>query len=204
MKGKNIVFHPSLVSIKEREKSMGHKSCCIWFTGYSGSGKSTLAHGFESLLIKNGFHAFVLDGDNIRLGLNKDLGFSREHRIENIRRVGEASKLMVDAGLIALSAFISPYRNDRDHVRSLFKENQFIEIYVKCPISVCEDRDVKGLYKKARDGAIPDFTGISAPYEEPLKPELTLDTDLLNIEDSIQKIYNFLKMQGIIDGEVAK
>jgi adenylylsulfate kinase len=169
----------------------------IWFTGLSASGKSTLAHALENTLFEKGYKTYVLDGDNIRHGLNKDLGFSPQDREENIRRIGELAKLFADAGIITITAFISPYRSDREKARKLNPKN-FIEVYVKCDIDVCEQRDPKGLYKKAKAGEISEFTGISAPYEEPENPELVIDTGKLSIEESVNQLLSYLKAQRII------
>ncbi|MFC0211216.1 adenylyl-sulfate kinase [Paenibacillus chartarius] len=195
---KVIQWHFSKITKTDRQRMNGHKSCVIWFTGLSGSGKSTLATELEAALFNMGIRSYVLDGDNIRHGLNKNLGFSSEDRKENIRRIGEVSKLFVDAGLITLSAFISPYREDRENVRALFSTNEFVEVYVKCSIEECERRDPKGLYAKARNGYIKEFTGITAPYEEPVKPEIIVETDTQSIEDCIQSIMNFLKNNELI------
>ncbi|QJD85261.1 adenylyl-sulfate kinase [Cohnella herbarum] len=189
----NITWHDGQITKKNRQSLKGHKSAVLWFTGLSGAGKSTLSVAVEAALYQRGIHTYVLDGDNVRHGINKNLGFSPEDRTENIRRIGDVSKLMVDAGLMTLSAFISPYRNDREMVRYNFEENEFIEIYVKCSIHECENRDPKGLYKKAREGIIKEFTGISAPYEEPINPELTLETDRLTVEESVEIIINYLE-----------
>ncbi|RWR15267.1 adenylyl-sulfate kinase [Siminovitchia fortis] len=193
-----VVWHESAVSKEERQKRNGHQSAVLWFTGLSGSGKSTLSALLEKELFQSGAHTYRLDGDNIRHGLNKNLGFSPEDRTENIRRIGEVSKLMVDAGIITLSAFISPYRKDRDQVRSILEENEFIEVYVKCSLEECEKRDPKGLYKKARAGKIKGFTGIDAPYEEPEDPEITINTELLSLEESVQLIIKYLKDKNYI------
>ncbi|HKK16775.1 MAG TPA: adenylyl-sulfate kinase, partial [Gammaproteobacteria bacterium] len=166
----NVIWHEPTVFRKDREKLNGHKSAILWFTGLSGAGKSTLAHAIEDYLHKMGIHTFVLDGDNIRHGLCKDLGFSDHDRTENIRRIGEVSKLMLDAGTMVMTAFISPFKNDRQLVRELVNKGDFVEIYCEAPLSVCEERDPKGLYKKARAGEIPEFTGISSPYEAPDHP----------------------------------
>ncbi len=198
MENKFIIPHKGRINKADRQRLMGHKSVILWFTGLSGSGKSTLAHAVEEKLFSMGIHTYVLDGDNIRTGLNKDLGFSEEDRKENIRRIGEVAKLFVDAGLIVLTAFISPYRRDRDFVRNLVEEGEFIEVYVKCPLEVCERRDVKGLYKKARQGIIKNFTGIDDPYEEPLSPEITVETDKESVEESVDKIISYLIKRGII------
>jgi len=170
----------------------------IWFTGLSGSGKSTLARAVEEKLFEQHHLCFVLDGDNIRHGLNKNLGFSPEDREENIRRIGEVANLFAQAGLIAMTAFISPYRRDRDNARKLLQENEFIEVYVKVALDIAEQRDPKGLYKKARSGEIKEFTGISAPYEEPKNPELVIDTGQLNLEQSVSEVLSFLTNRGII------
>lgn len=195
---KNIVWHHGKISKGDRASRMRQKGVVIWLTGLSGSGKSTIAVELEHALLDNGHNAFILDGDNIRHGLNKDLGFSPADRTENIRRIGEVAKLFCDANIITAAAFISPYRADRDRARGLLKEGEFIEVHVKCPVAVCEVRDPKGLYKKAKAGEIPEFTGISAPYEEPLTPELTLDTSKLSVEDSVKTILSFLEEKGYV------
>lgn len=190
---KNIVWQETKVSREDRYKLNNHRSCLLWFTGLSGAGKSSLATAVEKELYEYGIRSYVLDGDNIRHGLNNNLGFSPEDRKENIRRIGEVSKLFVDAGLFALTAFISPYREDRQMVRERFADDEFIEVYVKCPLEVCETRDPKGLYKKARKGEIKQFTGISAPYEEPLSPEIVVESDKLSLEESVQQVISYLK-----------
>ena len=195
---KNIHWHTATIKRDDREKMNGHKSAILWFTGLSGSGKSTLAHAVEDRLHQLGSRTYVLDGDNIRHGLCKDLGFSDADRTENIRRIGEVAKLFTDSGVIALSAFISPFRSDRDAVRALVEDGDFIEVYCKCDLAVCEERDVKGLYKKARAGEIPEFTGINSPYEEPLKPEIVVDTAAQSIEESIEQVINILAERNII------
>jgi adenylylsulfate kinase len=189
---KNIIPHSHVITKKERQSSAGHSSLVVWFTGLSGSGKSTLAGKVEELLFKQGARTYILDGDNVRKGMNNNLGFSPEDRKENIRRIGEMSKLFVDAGIIVLTAFISPYRSDRKIVRQLLHPGEFIEVHVKCPVSVCEERDIKGLYKKARAGEIKDFTGISAPYEDPEKPEITVETNNMTIDKAAEKIYEYI------------
>lgn len=194
----NVVWHHAEITREDRERLNGHKSVLLWFTGLSGSGKSTLAHRVETALFERGCRTYVLDGDNIRHGLNKDLGFSPQDREENIRRIGEVAKLFVDAGVIVMTAFISPYRADRDKARAI-NGDSFIEIYVKCPLEVCEQRDPKGLYKKARAGQIPEFTGISAPYEEPLQPELVIDTAELNLDESAAKVIQYLEERGVFN-----
>ncbi len=195
---KNIVWHETAITRQDREKLNGHKSAILWFTGLSGAGKSTLANAVEDALHNMGTRTYVLDGDNIRHGLCKDMGFSDADRKENIRRIGEVSKLFVDAGTVALTAFISPFREDRDAVRELVPEGDFIEIYCKCSLDVCEERDPKGLYKKARAGEIPEFTGISSPYEEPLKPEITVETDKQSLGESVEQVINGLRERGIV------
>jgi len=198
IKSKNITWHESNITKEDRERLNGHKAVVLWFTGLSGSGKSTLAHAVEQALYDKGCRTIVLDGDNIRHGLNKNLGFSPEDREENIRRIGEVAKLFTQAGVIALTAFISPYRADRDKARELLNDGEFIEVYLKCAVDVCESRDVKGLYKKARAGEIKEFTGISAPYEEPLNPELVIDTAAETLEESTRKVLAYLQSREII------
>lgn len=193
----NIYKHRSLVSRDDRERLNGHKSVVLWFTGLSGAGKSSVAHLVEKNLHDCGCQTFVFDGDNVRYGLCADLGFSAADRVENIRRTGEMAKLFIEGGIIALTAFISPYRADRDRVRQLVVLGNFIEIYCNCPIEVCEQRDVKDLYAKARSSLIKDFTGISAPYEPPEAPELVLDTATLSLQDSVTKVVELLRARGI-------
>ena len=190
----NTVWHSATVTRERREKLNGHKSIILWFTGLSGSGKSTVAHRVEEQLHQLGCKTFVFDGDNVRHGLCNDLGFSDSDRKENLRRIGEMVKLFLEAGTIALTAFISPFKEDRDKIRSMVPDGDFVEIYCRCPISKCEERDVKGLYKKARAGDIPHFTGISSPYEEPESPEVIVDTDgSISIEDTVDKIIRTLE-----------
>jgi len=196
---KFIVPHEGRVTRKDREGMKGHKSFILWFTGLSGSGKSTLSHKVEEKLFEMGVHTYVLDGDNIRMGLNKDLGFTEEDRRENIRRIGEVAKLFVDAGIVVLTAFISPYRRDRDFVRNLVAEGDFIEVYVKCPLGVCEKRDPKGLYKKARAGIIKNFTGIDDPYEEPESPEVVVETDKMSVNECVEKIIEYLQSRKLLN-----
>lgn len=193
----NIVWHEPKVNRDMREKLNGHRSAVLWFTGLSGAGKSTLAHAVEEHLHGMGIRTYVLDGDNVRHGLCGDLGFSEVARRENIRRIGEASKLFVDAGVVVLTAFISPFRSDRGQVRELLGSD-FIEIYCNTPIEVCESRDVKGLYKRARAGEIKDFTGISSPYEEPEAAELVINTDENSLEESVGFVADYLIGRGII------
>ncbi|MGM0903233.1 MAG: adenylyl-sulfate kinase [Bacillota bacterium] len=197
-KSKNITWHNSTITKQDRQSLNGHKSCVLWFTGLSGSGKSTLANAVDNSLYHEQCKSYVLDGDNIRHGLNKDLSFKKEDRQENIRRIGEVARLFVDSGQIVTTAFISPFREDRDMVRRMFPENEFIEVFVDCPIDVCEDRDPKGLYKKARNGEIPNFTGISSPYEAPNLPEITIRTDELSIGQSVDKIITYLQAKKIL------
>ncbi len=193
-KSTNTVWHNATVTRVRREKLGGHRSVLLWFTGLSGSGKSTLAHSVEEALYNRGCKTFVFDGDNVRHGLCRDLSFSNQDRIENIRRIGEMCKLFIDAGTIALTAFISPFLRDRESVRSLVGPDNFIEIYCDCPIEVCEERDVKGLYARARKGEIRDFTGISSPYEVPENPELVVDTGGADeLEVGIEKVIKYLE-----------
>jgi len=194
----NIVWHDSNVTKPERQKLNGHKSAVLWFTGLSGSGKSTLSVALEKELHDQNVRTYRLDGDNVRHGLNKNLGFTPEDRKENIRRIGEVGKLMVDAGLVTLTAFISPYKEDRDNVRTLLDKGEFIEVHVDASVEICEARDPKGMYKKARAGEIQNFTGIDAPYEEPAEPEITINTEKLTLEQSVQKIVMYLKEEGYI------
>lgn len=198
MTGKNITWQPTTITKSDRQKLNNHKSCVLWFTGYSGSGKSTVANELDCLLYSLGIRSFVLDGDNFRHRLNKDLGFSKRDRIENVRRVGEVSKLFVESGQIVIAALISPYRHDRVLVRELFEEDEFIEVFIDCPLSVCEQRDPKGLYEKVRNGEISHFTGIDSPYERPIHPELTVNTDKHTVHEATQFIIQFLKNKGII------
>lgn len=193
----NIVWHHATVTRMRRESLSGHKSCVLWFTGLSGAGKSTLAHAVEEELYKRSCRTFVLDGDNVRHGLSSNLGFGEEDRKENIRRIGEAAKLMMEAGVIAMTAFISPYRADRDAVRRLMPHGDFLEIYCKASLEVCEARDVKGFYKKARAGEIKNYTGISSPYEEPKNSELVIDTGVLSLKQSTDMVINLLIERGL-------
>ncbi len=197
-KSTNITWHEGKITRDDRTKLMKQKGVTIWLTGLSGSGKSTIAVELEHALIENNHQAYILDGDNVRHGLNKNLGFSPEDRTENIRRIGEVAKLFTDANIITLTAFISPYKDDRDEARKLQAEGEFIEVYVKCPVEVCEERDTKGLYKKARSGEIPEFTGISAPYEEPDKAELVIDTSKQSVEESTREILAYLESKGYV------
>jgi len=197
-KSSNVVWHNATVTRKRREDMNRHRGVILWFTGLSGAGKSSLAHAVEEELHRSHCHTFVLDGDNVRHGLCADLGFSAEDRIENIRRIGEMSKLFIEAGVITLTAFISPFRSDRERVRSLVPHGDFLEIYCHCPLEVCEKRDVKGLYKRARAGEIKDFTGISSPYEAPVDPELAVDTGSLTIEQSVARVMALLRERGIV------
>lgn len=196
-KSTNITWHQSGVSADERATLMGHGPGLLWFTGLSGSGKSTLANGVARALHDRGVHTYVLDGDNVRHGLNKDLTFSAEDRVENIRRIGEVSRLFADAGLVTMTAFISPYRDDRAQARAIIGE-AFIEVHVDCDVAVCESRDPKGLYKKARAGEIADFTGISAPYEAPEHPELRIDTSKDTLENCVAEVVAYLVKRGVI------
>ncbi len=199
-KATNVHWHEGDITRGHREKLLGHKGATLWFTGLSGSGKSTVAVELEGTLHEMGILTYRLDGDNVRMGINKNLGFSAEDRTENIRRIGEVSKLFVDAGQIALSSFISPYRDDRDQVRALHEESdmEFIEIYVDCSLEAAEERDPKGLYKKARAGEIKNFTGIDDPYEEPLNPEIHLHSDQQSLAEEVEAILNLLRERGIV------
>ncbi|HUO76266.1 MAG TPA: adenylyl-sulfate kinase [Thermodesulfovibrionales bacterium] len=198
MSERHVVWHECLVKRADRNSLNNHKSGLVWFTGLSASGKSTIAHAVEKELHDRGIRTYVLDGDNVRHGLNSNLGFSPEDRKENIRRIGEVAKLMADAGIVVFTAFISPYREDRDTVRKLFEGDHFYEVFVKCSIEECERRDPKGLYKKARAGIIKNYTGISSPYEEPLVPELIVDTEHLTIEESVNQVIGFLCERNLI------
>ncbi len=191
----NIIAQTYKTGKADRIRQNGHQPCVVWFTGLSGSGKSTLANAVEQLLVAEGIHTYVLDGDNIRHGLNSNLDFSESGRHENIRRIGEVSKLFVDAGIVVLTAFISPFKSDRAMVRSLVEADEFVEVFVDCPIEICEQRDVKGLYKKARAGEISDFTGISSPFENPEHPEITIPTSACTIEDAAKLITNHVLKQ---------
>jgi len=193
----NIVWHNTMVSGEDRQKVIGHRPALLWLTGLSGSGKSTIATELQKKLLAEKKLTYILDGDNVRHGLNQDLTFSPEHRTENIRRIGEVGKLFVDAGLITITSFISPYKEDRNAVRSKIPDN-FHEIFVKCNLEDCEQRDPKGLYKKARAGEIKQFTGIDAPYEEPENPELIVNTSEQSVQESVDTIYNFLAEKNII------
>ncbi|HQV30510.1 MAG TPA: adenylyl-sulfate kinase [Calditrichia bacterium] len=203
-KATNITWHEGNIKKTDRERLNGQRGVCLWFTGLSGSGKSVIANQVQNLLFEKGHRTYVLDGDNIRFGLNKDLGFSPQDRTENIRRIGEVAKLFVDAGMVTGTAFISPYREDRDTVRQLMPEGDFLEVYVKCDLEVCEQRDPKGLYKKARAGEIPNFTGISAPYEAPENPELVVDTSVQDdITKNAQIVIDFLEEKGYLEAPEA-
>jgi len=195
LRSPEVVWHRTEISADDRALRNGHKGAVLWLTGLSASGKSTLAMELEAELFRHGLNTYVLDGDNVRHGLCGDLGFSPRDRAENIRRIGEVAHLMVDAGLIVITTFISPYRVDRDRVRKILKDNgsEFIEVFVKCPLAVCQQRDPKGLYKKALAGQVKEFTGVSAPYEEPLTPELVLETDRLSVAECVTVIMDYLR-----------
>ena len=199
MKTPNTIYHNATVTRERRNQLNGHKSAVIWFTGLSGSGKSTLAHLVEEELYNLDCRTFVLDGDNVRHGLSSNLTFSDVDRKENIRRIGEAAKLMMEAGVIAMTAFISPFREDRNNVRGLLSQEDFIEIFCKASLETCESRDVKGLYKRARTGEIKNYTGIDSPYEAPDNPELVIDTDGETLEESVVKVIDFLKSREIVN-----
>ena len=194
----NIVWHEASVTKEERRSQNKHQSFILWFTGLSASGKSSIANAFARQLYERSNQAFVLDGDNVRHGLNKDLGFDEAGRKENIRRIGEVSKLFIESGQIVLTAFISPYREDRQVVRALVEDGEFIEVFVKCSVETCEKRDPKGLYKKARKAEISNFTGVSAPYEEPENPEIILDTEHHTIEECVEQLTSILTSKGYI------
>ena len=202
MKSSNTVWHQATITRTDRETLNGHRSVILWFTGLSGAGKSTLAHAVEERLHQLGCRTFVVDGDNVRQGLCGDLGFSADDRVENIRRVGEISKLMIEAGVITLTAFISPFKADRERVRALVPEGDFIEIYCAADLSVCEERDVKGLYKRARSGEIPNFTGISSPYEAPENPELTVNTGSKDLNLCVDEVLAYLRDNAVFKQEI--
>lgn len=197
-KSTNITWHEGQVSRTDRQAMLGQRGCTVWLTGLSGSGKSTIAVAAEKALSQRGRLTYILDGDNIRHGLNDNLGFSPEDRTENIRRIGQVAKLFTDAGIVVFSSFISPYRADRDAVRKIMGDDDFVEVWVDATVETCEGRDVKGLYKKARAGEILEFTGISAPYEEPTKPELVLDTNTQTIDESVAQVVSFLEKNGYL------
>lgn len=197
-KTENVVWHHATVTRERRQQMNGHQSFVLWFTGLSGSGKSTLAHAVEERLHQMQCRTFVFDGDNVRHGLCSDLGFGEEDRKENIRRIGEMTRLFVEAGVVAMTAFISPFREERQRVRSLFAPGEFIEVYCDCSLEVCEERDVKGLYAKARAGEIPNYTGISSPYEAPESPEIRVRTDQENLEQSIEHVFRYLREKKLI------
>ena len=194
----NITWHQSLITRAARQRLSGHPSLVVWFTGLSGSGKSTLSHAVEEKLYEVGCRTFVLDGDNVRHGLCGDLGFSESDRMENMRRIGEMAKLFVEAGVITLTAFISPFRADRLRVRQLFEPEDFVEVYCRCSLDICEGRDVKGMYRRARAGEIRDFTGISSPYEEPITPELIVDTGHLCLDKCVDQVISCLRDRGVL------
>ena len=197
-KGENLTWHIGEVDREARAAAHGHRGAVLWFTGLSGSGKSTIGHRVERMLIERGAFAYVLDGDNIRHGLNSDLGFSPEDRVENIRRIGEVSRLFADSGALVVSAFISPYREDRDRIRGLMGPGEFVEVFVDTPLEICEARDPKGLYKKARAGEISNFTGLDAPYEAPVSPEVHLETADLSIDEAAAQVISYLEEQKIL------
>lgn len=198
---KNIIKHSYSVNLDSRKKLKQHQAILLWFTGLSGSGKSTIANSVEQELHKNNVHTYTLDGDNIRKGLNSDLSFSPKDRKENIRRIAETAHLMIDAGLVVLAAFVSPYRNDRDQIRNIVGDDNMVEIYINTSIEECERRDVKGLYKKARKGEIKNMTGISAPYESPLHPDIQINTEEVTVVDATKQIINFIKPKLILQNE---
>ena len=197
-KSDNVVWHQATVTRERRENLNGHKGFVLWFTGLSGSGKSTIAHAAEEQLYQMGCHTFVFDGDNVRHGRCSDLGFGEDDRMENIRRIGEMTNLFVQAGVIAMTAFISPFRSERNRVRELFQPGEFIEVYCDCRLETCEERDVKGLYAKARAGLIPNYTGISSPYEAPESAEITVNTDRETLDESVGTVLDYLRQQQFI------
>lgn len=194
----NIVWQQHRITRADRAAAKKQRPCLLWFTGLSGAGKSTIAEALDHALFQRGYHTYLLDGDNIRHGLNRDLGFAPADRVENIRRIGEVSKLFTDAGLIVLSAFISPFASDRALVRNLFPAGEFIEVFMDTPLATCEARDPKGLYRKARAGQLPHFTGIDSPYERPQAPELVLDTSQLDVDACVQRLLDYLTRHGLI------
>lgn len=198
----NVVWHAATVTRARREQKNGHKSGILWFTGLSGSGKSTLAHSVEEKLHQSGCSTFVLDGDNVRHGLCADLGFSREDRAESLRRIGEMAGLFIETGVLVLAAFISPFRADRERIKQLVGSGNFFEIYCRCPLAVCEQRDVKGYYQKARRGIIGEFTGISSPYEEPEAPDLIIDTAATSLEDSVRAVISLARLRETLPRQV--
>ena len=197
--GKNIKWHNLTIDRNKLERMRGHKGMVIWFTGLSGSGKSTLANAVNEVLHFDGLSTYVLDGDNIRHGLCKDLGFSDEDREENIRRIGEVANLFMNAGIITITAFVSPFKSDRNKVRKIIGSKDFIEVHCSADIDICESRDPKGLYKKARLGEIKEFTGISSPYETPTNPEIVVDTGALNLNDSVEQVINYLNKENLLE-----
>lgn len=199
-KATNITWHAGQIERADRERLLAQRGATIWLTGLSGSGKSTIAMAAEHALLERGRLAYVLDGDNVRHGLNKNLGFSPEDRTENIRRIGEVARLFTDAGVIVFSSFISPYRADRDAVRALMKSGDFIEVHVDASVETCEARDVKGLYARARAGEIPEFTGISAPYEAPERPEIVIDSNRRSVEEGVEQVVRYLEEKGYLGG----
>ena len=201
-RSENVTWHDSAVTREAREERRGHRGAVLWFTGLSASGKSTLAVEVEKALFREGYFSYVLDGDNVRHGLNGDLGFTAEDRTENIRRIGEVAKLFAESGALCLTAFISPYRADRDRVRELMsRSSDFVEVHVSCPVEVCEERDPKGLYKKARAGEISNFTGIDAPYEAPDAPEIVIETNVYDVETCVGQVLDYLRNHGYISSE---
>lgn len=194
----NLTWHATTITKEDRRLKQGHGSCVLWFTGLSGSGKSTLANAVSSELYRRGIREYVLDGDNIRQGLNRNLGFSDADRSENIRRIGEVAKLFVDSGTIVATAFISPFRLDRDRVRALFAKEEFVEVFIDCPLEECERRDPKQLYAKARRGEIKDFTGVHSPYETPETPEIVIRSDLLSVEEATEAVLKYLQEKNVI------
>jgi adenylylsulfate kinase len=198
MKRSHVVWHEEYIKRGDRNRLNNHKSGLVWFTGLSASGKSTIAHRVDNELFKKSVRSYVLDGDNVRHGLNRNLGFSREDRRENLRRIAELSKLFVDAGILVISAFISPYKEDRDYIRKRFEGDNFFEIYIKCSIQECEKRDPKGQYKRAKAGIIKNYTGISSPYEEPESPDLVIETERYDVNSSVRQVISLIKKKGLL------
>lgn len=194
----NITWHDQSVTQEQRAEQKAQKPCVLWFTGLSGAGKSTIANALDIELYKMGYHTYLLDGDNVRHGLNKDLGFSDKDRVENIRRIGESAKLFVEAGILVMTAFISPFKADREMVRTMLEIGQFIEVFVDTPLDICEDRDPKGLYKKARAGEIKNFTGIDSAYEAPKSPEIVLDSGSKSVSECVAELIEFMKKRGLL------
>jgi adenylylsulfate kinase len=203
MENKHLTWHDAKIDKQQRQQANGHNSFVIWLTGLSGAGKSTLGSHLETQLFQRGIHTYLVDGDNLRMGMNSDLGFTERHRQENIRRAGELSKVLVDAGIVVIVALISPYHRHREFVRNMVSHGEFIEVYVKCPLEVCAKRDPKGLYEKAKQGAIKNFTGFDSPYEEPTHPELVIETDKIDVMEGTEQILTYLENQHLLQAQPA-